>query len=743
MIKPLTDKLQLSLLITIILLITLLKSSAAFSAGYDQLIIYTLGNSELESIDKVDKNKKLEQAFIVLTIFSEQNNIEQGIARLQLAKQLARADRLDESFEQLQLAYSIFLQLNKPVHLANTIYIKALVTAIYNKQYNESTAIFQQAIDILKSIPQSKKINKDNLNDLLFRASNRLASLYLFLRDDNRAYELLLDAEQLLKNTKSKDLRTSLIRSFSMYYIKKGDIKKAEQYLIKTYQQAVKIKDHFAIIESLSYISKFYRHNKRHQLAIDYSLKAVEASLSFGATSHQALSYNNLAISFAEAGNDNLAIVNYLNSVNLLKGMPAGLNTALAQHNIGETYSRIGKHDKAYDYLIKANALFKKIGHHFYQLSNNIAIAELLFKQQKYQLSIQYAQSGLMVAKKMSKQDEMLVSHRILEKNYRALKQPDQEIKHIKQISVILSQQNDDLTKTITETVKNEHQIELVALEQTLSDSTQKLSEEKKTNKALLTQRTILTVAIAIILCSLIGVWLRAQTRMKLLTARLQRSLCHQFTQLPIFREDDIESNPTHPLNNSDFIISFNIEFLEQTRKPLSVSDMKSVQSKLFNDIKQLINRDIYQFSDSIFITTLTIDEHNNVENQANQMLQTIIESTPEYLTIAAAPSHHIAMGIVNISSFKQADISKSINSTLEFSLAALSAAQYLNGQLNSSHWIYLAPKPENSSAMFSISTRQQWLNSLSLNLIPVKHNAKEEIVIPWLKFNDTNQKLS
>ena len=214
MIKPLTDKLQLSLLITIILLITLLKSSAAFSAGYDQLIIYTLGNSELESIDKVDKNKKLEQAFIVLTIFSEQNNIEQGIARLQLAKQLARADRLDESFEQLQLAYSIFLQLNKPVHLANTIYIKALVTAIYNKQYNESTAIFQQAIDILKSIPQSKKINKDNLNDLLFRASNRLASLYLFLRDDNRAYELLLDAEQLLKNTKSKDLRTSLIRSF-------------------------------------------------------------------------------------------------------------------------------------------------------------------------------------------------------------------------------------------------------------------------------------------------------------------------------------------------------------------------------------------------------------------------------------------------------------------------------------------------------------------------------------------------
>ena len=54
MIKPLTDKLQLSLLITIILLITLLKSSAAFSAGYDQLIIYTLGTSELESIDKVD-----------------------------------------------------------------------------------------------------------------------------------------------------------------------------------------------------------------------------------------------------------------------------------------------------------------------------------------------------------------------------------------------------------------------------------------------------------------------------------------------------------------------------------------------------------------------------------------------------------------------------------------------------------------------------------------------------------------
>lgn len=724
---------------TISCLVTLLSSTDALALKSTELIVYTIDNPLLESVDNVEPSKKLTTAIAVVATLSKDNNLELGIARLQLAKQFAQAERLDQAFQELTQAKLIFTRLNKPVHLANAIYLNGLITALYHSHYEKAIGKFQKAIAVLTAIPSSTAINQDIFDDLIFRVTNRLASLYLFLHQSSLAYEQLLKADLLLKKLDSAIYRANLTRLFSQFYIEKGHTKQAEKYLIKNYQQALATKDPYTIIRSLTNISRFYRNNQRYLLAINYSKKAIEAVRLSDNKAYKALSYNNLAISFAAAGQDNLAIVHYLNSLNLLKGSTPGVNSALAMHNIGEAYSRIGQNDKAYDYLLKANKLFKQVEHQFYQLTNDIIIAEVLLKKQQYQPAIIYAKSGLAAAKTLEKQDEMLAAHRILEKIYLQLKQPSLEIIETKDISSILSQQNEDLNKQIAETIVNEQQVESVALEQSLSDLKQTLKIEQQLSKGLLTQKVTLTIAIVVILCCLIALWLYFKVKINSLIKQLSNFRYNQFTNLPIYREPEIESTPTHPLHQANYVVCFEIKSLAQTIQNLSINEVRVIQVTWFNDINKLISRDIYQFSDSIFITTLDTDQNSDVTSRANEILQAIITTIPQqFATII--PAHHIAMAVVNVSPLKYADISKSMNSTLEFSLAALSAAQYLNAQLNSSHWVYLSPKAENSSAMFSNTTRQQWLNSLNLNLININHNANKKINIPWLKLSDINE---
>lgn len=708
-----------------------------------EVVIYTGGNSLLDSVAEADENQRLAKSQQVLARFATHNTLDHGIAQLIVAQQLNLAGRTDEALEQISTAEQLLTTLEQPLHLANAKYMRAMILAINQRQYQAAVPVLTAATTLLESPHPTFESANAAFNDLFCTVNSKLGSLYLFLKDSANAYKYLKKAEQQIQKTGTLEQQTLLSNDLATYYTYIGNNELAEQYLIKNYALASASEDHTVISKTLNRISRFYRVNNRYELAIEYGKKAIQQRN--GSVDPNSLSnaYNTLAIAYEESGEDNLALVHYLNVIDVLADKPNHLNVALAQHNIGETYIRMQQPDKALTYLTIANQKFKGIGHSFYELTNNIALAKLFVIQEKYPSAIRYALRGLSLAKERKMQDETLVAHSILAKSYQLTRQPQLAIRHHNEISALNDARIDKLEQKLSAQNSKNNELELVALKQkvlALERSDASLKRNSVNNESTINLLQILSAALCF---ALMMVLVYHRRKIATMSESLAKSGRQRFSGLArLSTASAIKNMISNEFNDFKYLVVIDIPVLSQMLKHMSMNSVKQLETQWLTSVERKIASNIYHINDSTFIVALNVTDSDQALTQPLKrqlaiegLLKEIIESMPSQLSAIYDRCRAINIGMVERVIFAQSSIQLAVDSTLELAMCALSASQYSSEQNPANNWTYLSPKTTTHSAMFSSADRNTWLQSIENNLIDIESNSESQKNIPWQSF--------
>ena len=714
-------------------------------AGYTALAaahttIYTFGDPILEQVEQAEKDQRLMVARAVLSQYQNSNSSQHSIARLLLAKQLLLVKKNDEALVHIAKAHQILATLDQPIILLNAYLFEALTQARTLKKFRASIKTFNKAINSLPTISTTDPSNQQILTQLAFSLHNKLGSLYTFLGQFENAQLTLTKAQQLLTEESPIENKTLLFKNFSTLYTQTSQLELAEKYLVQSYALATESNNDYAIVASLRSMSRFYRVSMQYELSIEYAIKAVKISKKSKFVDHLAVSYNNLAISYEESGDDNLALVHYLNVVETIVNNESSLVASMAHHNIGETYFRLQDKDKAINYLLLANKKFKKVEHLFYLLTNNISLAKVYLSEKNYQQAISFGKLGLAGAQKLNKKNAQENVHQILADSYRQTNQLSLALEHQSEVSILLNATNDTLNQALNTAIKSNKQVNVVNMDKKIVDLkiiNKKLLTKKNQQHNLFIACLIIAISVSVALGTLLVIMVIRTTKLHQL---LDQCKYHPVSGLPLFHHATTAKNLYLELNHFQYLAMVHVPSLISMPINLTSTQAKAVQQDWLNSISTKIDGQIYQYNDSILLiafngsSTLEPNEqHLARKNALDQLLLNISQSAPMIV------SEPLSIGVINNSDFNHAEFIIAPMAKIELMLTALSAARCCSQQNSSGHWCFLAPKNNVSFPALSEDNRENWLMAIKSGLITFEFNQQVDIDHQDLLWNNFN----
>jgi len=698
-------------------------SSSSWADTLRNKLIFIQSNTVIEEYDLLSKAEKDTWFKRHLTL----TNTDTPESYLLAAKHLYFARKYQQATQQVETLLTL-IDKRPTVLLANAYYLNAFNTSLGLRQFEKSVPMFQQAIETLESVKGMN--NKANAIELSIASNSRLGSLYLFLKQHEHARVYI---DTAIGNAKVSGNITYLISptlELAKYYIAIKSYELAEQQLIKSYDLALESNSNQRP-DILQQLSRYYRNNNHHNLAIEYAIKAVKYYQKHPDIKNDlAAAYNNLAITYEASGDLNTALVHYLNTIELLKDHPHNYFLALATHNTGMIYEQQNKLNDALIAFKKANVSFSKIGHNYFLMSSNLSIADVLIKLKRFDQSINFAQKALKTANQRKQADAQINALEFLAKAYMQTKQFEQATTAFNQLTSL----KDTLTKTLEEKLNNKAErpvADHVKLRAKLADFRSKINE----SSFIITQQeqTLSFLELVLLMCSGLIVVLiiflkRSYNHSKLLKSSTSRYAGSAFISL--HDEKLLLQITNEKFIKNQYIIAIELPIINSLIHLMGLDKANELKEKLVHGLSTFVGRPFYQVSEDTFIFAKTPDTMHTIEQRFSLLMDCYTKLMPQQL-ISNTHNHPVLLGAVKRTPQKAALNLIQAKNIINLSLTALSAVRENSSVVASENWLVLSEKDGNSTALFTCATRKEWLNLAHNNMLTIETGIKNNI--SWL----------
>ncbi len=626
----------------------------------------------------------------------------------------AALDYSNQGIELLQLS-------DAPFELANAYYIRAIVSSVGLRQYPSAVTQFEQVLSIApNNAPPPLAL-------LHAKAYQKLGSLLMFLKKPEQAKRYIIKAISTAQTAGAEKIEIDARLDFSKYYLASQQIGQAEELLMETYKLAHN-NNSIYLPKVLIQVSRFYRKAQNYELAIKYGEDAIKSIKVSQNQIQLAWAHNNLAIAYDESGNDNMAIVQFLNALNNAKEQKS-LFVALATHNIGSIYLKQKDFIKAQEYLSRANEMFRAVDHPYNLMHSNFNLGKNQIELTNYDQAINYLEQALQTAVERKEIKLKNDIRELLVLAYTQVKNFDLANKHSQALTDGLHQQISDLEKQQSQQKQAKSdspapdslQKTIIANEVRVANLNQQLKDSRK---QLAFTSTALAIMVIVFLLTLIVSWRYIRGTSKKVT----RSLTNSNQRLPSLNlVESLVSTFSLHYREKDFLLAINLPLIPSLNQYFNPEQAHQLHQQWLTGLSEKLSGKVFSLNDSTIICALS-NEVGTTENFFESVINDVITCAPsqcQHLTLTKFP---VQIGAASLLPFFQSPNDNEANNTLNLALAMLAGVQSSVPAPTYSHWILAKAKENSQSSIFNFSSRSEWIYSIKNNLITLESNGHSAV---------------
>jgi len=679
-----------------------------------------LYSSLFVSADKNYPSQKLLKAQRLQQQVKTTSGLKQAVAAILLATHHYDNGDYANSLIYSEQAIAFFRPLEHPVELANSYYIRAMTISIGQAKYEQAVDIFKQVLSVTNGD------NRPQLQLLHTKANQKLGSLLMFLQKGELAHQYITKAIEGAQSSKNVELEIQAKLDLAKYYLSRNQLTQGEETLLSTHKLAINGQSKY-LRRVLIQISRYYRKNKHFELAIKYGEKALQTVKNNKNTNELAWTYNNLAIAYEESGDENLALVHYLNA--LQHATTDTLFAALAQHNIGLIHYKQKNYPHAQRYLTQANTFFKKIEHSFYLMQSNVSLGQLYVKQQKFEQAIIALRQTLTAAKARKDNEVIGIAHKNIALAYAAIGDFKAANQHNKMSNKLLQRQVDQLTIQHQQAIAP--QIDLAALQQNLLERTNDLAKANIEIDANMTNESRLNAIVALIALSLIIIvclwWRQAKKQSDALIA-FQRD--QDSGLVNIHNEATLLAQLNQHFVSKHYLVALRLPSISKLSGVLNVELARKYHAQWRIALKQEFDSALFSIDEATLLFPLakpTVQDSQLFE----QTLDAISRCAPQVIQQLVTTDLTPKLGIAPLQAFKSSPCLNEGMNILNLAMTVLAGIDSVSNATRP-RWLLGRPIEQQQCSMFAFATRQQWVYSIENKLI--KLESDRQITIDWDK---------
>lgn len=659
-----------------------------------------------------------------------QANIEQAsnIELLVATSHLYQTSQFKLAKKNITLLLSKTSDSTQPLMLANAWFLNGLNTAIGLDQFDDAVDVFKQAVTVIERVHNINE--QQQLLKLSAVAHYRLGSLLLFLKQPDKAAPYLFRAINDAKLSSDERYLVTPTLELAKYYIAKNKPVLAEQQLIESYDIALAT-DSPRRADILHQLSRYYRKNKRYDLAIDYAKRSLRYRESQSdKLTHLPSAYNNLAIAYEESGDLNSALVHYLNAIKILEGKSGYHYLALATHNTGLIYQKQNKPDLALTYLMRANKLFNKMGHGYFLMSSHLSLADINFSEKAYQNAIKYGELALTAATKHNQATEKYQVLNYLAHSYLAIQQYQRAAEYFADYAQLQRDEITSLTKKVAEKGDN-IVVDNTELKANFYDIKSQLNEKKLQNaqqKRTINSLYYLLCFIVISFMTASMLFIRSHRQKHSLAQKLNVDAATQLINLQ--NEKQLLATVNSEFIFHQHIFALKIPLMSRLTELMGIDKAQQLRVHLIHQLSEFIDQPIFKLTDDTFIFAKDPTNEQNVAQRFAALTAKYLELIPDQLK-PLSTQYPLLLGCVKRSNYgKKVNLIQAKN-MINLALTALSVVNHYRSKTITTNWLIVSEKESSSTELFTCPTRKEWLQLANNNMLTVDSGLDNDI--NWL----------
>ncbi|QSX32525.1 tetratricopeptide repeat protein [Shewanella avicenniae] len=457
-----------------------------------------------------------------------------------------------------------------------------------NQQYRDTVSFNEQAINYIRN---AKDVRALQLKVVIY---DEMGVVNLILKRQDAAlnnFKQMLEAATLLRNDY---LIAEAEARLAKYYREVDKMSLALQHYTAAYNAASKDKKPYQTAMLEMNLAKLYRDLKQWNEALNHIHKAIELFRQQGDHKFLSASMTVIAIIYAEQGEWDKAIDYYLNAQQYDAKYQSLTAQALNFHNLGEAYFHIDNYNKALEYLLQANKIFRERNSNHYLVYNEMMLAQVAIKAGQFDVALSHAQDALNLAEKLSLTDERIEALTYLVSSQQHQGQYEAALNN----QQLITQLTKEKLETATTTAAPKAETEIA--EQNLLLKTQKQRTELQKQQNMLLNRNIV---IGFLLMLLIGVG----TYILYSARRRQHEKASQQHAESLLKRDPMFQLPGYRAFieqlQQDITGIALLRFAELASTPLTRGMFAAtlIQDNIYNRIKLLSNAKIYSIAPGVF----------------------------------------------------------------------------------------------------------------------------------------------
>jgi adenylate cyclase len=283
--------------------------------------------------------------------------------------------------EEIEKKYDAAIAINVPETKADALNLLAWQLRLLS-QYDKATAICEEALSVADACS-----SKDAAGKIL----NTLANITADRGDISNALKYFQQAIQNFEHSNDSYWLGAVLGNCGNIYKNLNEYNLALEYYHKALSLYEKqgIKNHIPVW--LSNIGNVYHNLKEYDIALEFHIKAFALREEMGQSSEMGTVFSNIGNAYYEMGEYDKALEYYSQSLKVDLENEFSMDIAIDYGNLGRVFAKQEYSgydpDKAEEYLVKAGAMFEKLGNKQYQFVFHKILSNLYRNQQRWEES--------------------------------------------------------------------------------------------------------------------------------------------------------------------------------------------------------------------------------------------------------------------------------------------------------------------------------------------------------------------